>query len=317
MPSSAFSMPFGSGEPSLLRQSRFWIAQFAGWLLILVLYFRENIEGALREGPGPLKWFAFATSCGMAMACSSALGVAYLRMPPRWLTGFRAVPTALGLSLLAALPWTTAMTLLFSVANPSEWRGYSVWMLFHASVLMVAWSGVFLWFVRRDWIPSGQARVLGTGAFASEAEASELKQCGRARAKSLDATPSSAPERAAVSWGLDDRVRLQEAKRERFCHVRDIAYIRAADDYAEVHLLGGQVAMVRQSLRYWESRLPESFVRIHRSTLINLDLIEELRQVDGTWRVRLRGCEEALTVSRRLERAVKAKVDERQGRFST
>ena len=50
---------------------------------------------------------------------------------------------------------------------------------------------------------------------------------------------------------------------------------------------------------------------------LSVDLIEELGQVDGTWRVRLRGCEEPLTVSRRLERAVKAKVDERQGRFST
>ena len=96
----------------------------------------------------------------------------------------------------------------------------------------------------------------------------------------------------------------------KFCLVRDIAYIQAADDYTEVHLSSGHVAIVMQRLRYWESHLPESFVRIHRSTLVNLELADELVHRDGAWRVRLRGFPEPLTVSRRFAQALKSGVDD-------
>ena len=94
----------------------------------------------------------------------------------------------------------------------------------------------------------------------------------------------------------------------RFCRVRDIAYVQAADDYAEVHLSNGQVSLVTQRLQHWESRLPECFVRIHRSTLINIELSEELLHSDGAWQIRLQGCSTPLTVSRRLARTVKARL---------
>ena len=71
--------------------------------------------------------------------------------------------------------------------------------------------------------------------------------------------------------------------------------------------------MVKQRLRHWESRLPQAFVRIHRSTLINLELSEELVHFDGAWQIRLRGCPEPLTVSRRFAQALKAKVVGRKG----
>ena len=142
------------------------------------------------------------------------------------------------------------------------------------------------------------------------------KQVDRALARARGTTLSSATEGAAVSWRPDDRVCLQERKRVKFCRVRDIAYIQAADDYTEVHLSSGEVAMVTQRLQHWKSRLPECFVRIHRSTLINLELSEELVHLDGAWQVRLRGCAQPLTVSRRLAQAVKAKVIGRKGRLS-
>ena len=102
----------------------------------------------------------------------------------------------------------------------------------------------------------------------------------------------------------------------KFCLVRDIVYIQAADDYTEVYLSNGEVAIVTQRLRYWESKLPESFVRIHRSTLINLELTEQLEHRDGAWQVRMRGGVEPLTVSRRFAQAVRAKVQGRHGKPS-
>ena len=319
MRSSEFSKPFVSEEASLLRQSRFWMAQLALWLLITPLYFRDEIETAIRAGLVSFTATMTVASCAMAMACSSVLAAVYRSMPPRWLTGVRAIPIALGLSLLAAVPWTTVMALLLAGATSVsfEWRdNYSRWMFFHASVLMSAWSGGFLWLMLGDRIRKTQARVLDAGAFALEAEPPDPKEADRALRRTRDATSGSTTESAAVPWGAEDRVRLREGKSVKFCRVREIAFIRAADDYTEVHLSDGQVAIVMRRLRYWESQLPESFVRIHRSTLVNLELTEELVHLDGAWRVRLQGCPEPLTVSRRFAQAVKAKVDGRRGSLS-
>ena len=97
----------------------------------------------------------------------------------------------------------------------------------------------------------------------------------------------------------------------RFCRAADIVCIKAADDYTEVRLENGELAIVAQRLRYWEAQLPETFVRIHRATLVNMDCIRELTRVDGEWKVRLEGYPELLTMSRRAARVVKSKIDAR------
>ena len=289
------------------------MAQLAAWPLVLGLYFRNESELGFREGLLPLAVATMVVACGMAIACSSVLAGVYLRTPPRWLTGVRAIPIAVVLSLLAALLWTTVMTPLVAGGMSIGWSQYGSWFFFHASILMTAWSGAFLWFMHSDRASKTQTRVLHTEALALEPEPSSPRAADRALAPTRSDTSNPAPESGTLQWSLDDRVRLQEGKRVRLCRVGSIAYIRAAHDYTEVHLLSGEVAMVKQRLRYWESRLPESFVRIHRSTLINLELSEELEYVDGAWRVRLRGCAEPLTVSRRFAQALKAKVVGRKG----
>ena len=134
-----------------------------------------------------------------------------------------------------------------------------------------------------------------------------------APAEAPGATRNAGTGDVGVPWTPDDRLPLREGNSVTFHRVRDIAYIRAAGDYTDVHLLGGQVAIVMRRLRHWEARLPESFVRIHRSTLVNMELSEELVRADGAWKVRIRGCAEPLTVSRRFAQAVKAKVAGHKG----
>ena len=319
MPDSEFSMPFGSEEASLLRQSRFWILQLAGWFLVLPLYFRETIEWGIRAGVAPFMMLATATGCGMGMACSSVLAAVYLRMPPRWLTGVRAVPIALTLALLGAVLLTTVMALLVAGTKSiplGPGQSYVVWIFFNAFVLMAMWSVAFLWLMHSDQARESLVQFPRAEAFV-EAKPLDPKQADHELAVAQGATPSSATESVAVPWGPDDQVHLREGKSAKFCRIRDIAYIRAADDYTEVHLSNAEVVMVRERLRYWELRLPETFIRIHRSTLINLELSEELVRLDGVWRVRLRGRAEPLTVSRRLVRALKVKLDGRQGRPSS
>ena len=57
-----------------------------------------------------------------------------------------------------------------------------------------------------------------------------------------------------------------------------------------------------KSLREWEQRLPDrQFVRIHRSTILNLECVERLEQwPHASQHVYLRGLPEPLTLSRRF-----------------
>jgi two-component system LytT family response regulator len=69
--------------------------------------------------------------------------------------------------------------------------------------------------------------------------------------------------------------------------VGDVAWIGAAGNYVELHV-GDEVHLVRGSLQELERRLPARFVRIHRSTVVNLNRVGELHPWShGDWLVRL------------------------------
>ncbi len=63
--------------------------------------------------------------------------------------------------------------------------------------------------------------------------------------------------------------------------VEQIDYISASGPYAELHV-GDKAYLVREQMQTLEERLnPEIFFRIHRSTIVRLDLIESLHHAAG------------------------------------
>jgi two-component system LytT family response regulator len=120
------------------------------------------------------------------------------------------------------------------------------------------------------------------------------------------------PAEATTLLRLDDLVSLREASTLRFVQVRDLVWIQAADDYSEVHLTKGATALVDVTLRKWEERLPaRDFVRIHRSSLVNLHQVAEVHFDEGQGQLALRDGSPPLVVSRRMGRALKARLRER------
>jgi two-component system LytT family response regulator len=82
------------------------------------------------------------------------------------------------------------------------------------------------------------------------------------------------PAPPQVRLGLDDTLFVTAAKRARFLRVRSIAALVAAGDYVEIVSRDGESYLTSRSLQEWEARLPaQSFVRLHRSTLVHLDAI--------------------------------------------
>ena len=83
-----------------------------------------------------------------------------------------------------------------------------------------------------------------------------------------------------------------------FLRVEEIDWVEAADNYVRIHS-GRESHLIRETLQSLESRLnPDKFLRIHRSTVVNLDRIRELQPIfHGDYLVRLSDGTE-LTLSR-------------------
>ena len=78
-----------------------------------------------------------------------------------------------------------------------------------------------------------------------------------------------------------ERIAIKSANRVSFLPVPQIEWIEAQDYYAEIHA-GGQEHLLREPLKELEDRLdPHSFVRIHRSIIVNVAFIDSL-EPDGS-----------------------------------
>ena len=94
----------------------------------------------------------------------------------------------------------------------------------------------------------------------------------------------------------------------RLVPIEDIVYFRADLKYVTVRHQGGEV-LIEESLRALEQEFMSRFVRVHRNALVAIDRIEALeRDDDGHSRIRLRGAEETLEVSRRLVGDLKSRL---------
>lgn len=110
--------------------------------------------------------------------------------------------------------------------------------------------------------------------------------------------PSAAGGRTPRRWqdallGADGRIRrfvARSAGRARLIPVNAVVWARSAGNYVEIHTDAG-AHLVRMPLSDLEARLdPDRFRRIHRSHLVNLDRIVEIRSDGhGAWEVELAG----------------------------
>lgn len=72
------------------------------------------------------------------------------------------------------------------------------------------------------------------------------------------------------------RVMIKSDGRVYFVKAEEIDWIEAAGNYVRLHV-GGKTHLQREKMNELESRLdPERFVRIHRSTIVNIETIKEL-----------------------------------------
>ena len=90
----------------------------------------------------------------------------------------------------------------------------------------------------------------------------------------LHTVPDAAPERGREPI---TRLAVRETGRTYFVPVSAIDWIEGADYYVKLHV-GGRVHLLREPLRSLAQRLdPTRFARVHRSAIVNLSRIREIR----------------------------------------
>lgn len=108
--------------------------------------------------------------------------------------------------------------------------------------------------------------------------------------------------------GHRNRIMVKSGGRIHFIRTSDIDWCDAAGNYVRMHV-GQQEYLVRETMNHLESQLDtQQFVRIHRSTIVNLDRIQEMQpSFSGEFLVRLRDGTR-LTLSRGYRDAVQIQL---------
>jgi two-component system LytT family response regulator len=105
-----------------------------------------------------------------------------------------------------------------------------------------------------------------------------------------------------------DRLVIKSSGRIYFVRTRDIDWCEASGNYVRLHV-GAQTHLVRGTMGHIESQLDQAqFVRIHRSTIVNVDRIQELHSSFGGEYVVLLHDKTRLTLSRGYREGLQVKL---------
>lgn len=117
--------------------------------------------------------------------------------------------------------------------------------------------------------------------------------------RSMTPKPSVFPESPFMA---DDRIFIKTDEEQRFVSINSIiAVVSGGGNYSTLFLENNDRHLIRRSLKEWEDILPDTtFIRIHRSTIVNLNRIDRLvNEKNGRYSVHMSGSNGSFEVSRR------------------
>lgn len=121
----------------------------------------------------------------------------------------------------------------------------------------------------------------------------------RARERRRDEGPEPGRTRIAgvIEEGGGERIAIPREGRVTLVPFGDLEWVEAADQYVRLHLMDGREELMRASMGHLEKRLSSAtsqrFMRVHRSAIVRVDRIRELRAGgSGTGRLTLAGGQE-------------------------
>ncbi len=115
---------------------------------------------------------------------------------------------------------------------------------------------------------------------------------------------------SAKKYTIDDKMFLERKGKPAMIKICDVIFIIAQNQYTSVKLLNGKSYLVRKSISTWEKQLPEkNFLRIHRSTIININYIVNMeKSYNSSIVVYLKDQEKSFSVSKRYSVKLRRKT---------
>jgi two-component system LytT family response regulator len=94
----------------------------------------------------------------------------------------------------------------------------------------------------------------------------------------------------------------------RFIKISSITFIEPVGNYSKIVTIEGKHCLVLKTLKQWQEELPDNnFVRIHRSSIVNIEHVERIEKKSNTQHMAfLKNIVEPLEVSRRYAKKLKA-----------
>lgn len=98
----------------------------------------------------------------------------------------------------------------------------------------------------------------------------------------------------------DQIILLNFDNKMNFIKIKDINYIEAYGNYTKVNMEDGKLSITYNSIKNWDSKLPEDiFIQIHRSTIVNLLNVQKIEKwTNDTGRLYLKDVEKPFEISR-------------------
>ena len=108
----------------------------------------------------------------------------------------------------------------------------------------------------------------------------------------------------------NNRIFLKTKTGPQLINISDIFCVSAHGEYSTTYLSSGEKYLVRKLIKEWEQQLPaKTFVRIHRSTIINVNHIEKIEKwYKRSYLVTLKNFEENLVISQRYAALLKDRL---------
>ncbi|HAQ33778.1 MAG: hypothetical protein CMF74_02290 [Maricaulis sp.] len=249
---------------------------------------------------------ALAGLFGTALSALMALKAARLRpaLQAGYVAGVGAL-TALAVISASAFDFKTALAILVPAAAGMVLAGYGIWQRHRPSPFWLAALAAFLiafrlsegWFLDRYFffLIAAFLCVLFVIQAVSYARERRIRRSEESRARKLEAALDLARERAAPS----DIAITAPGRMEKLSTAR-ITHLKGAGDYVEIQTDDARTLLHSGSLAALEDALPATFLRVHRSYIVNTAFVEALeREATGTGLLSLTNGVE-IPVSRRI-----------------